>query len=69
MGINCEHRALIRDMAGLNPPNDRSYEGDAVPPSGVLGDTGARPVVYATGDAAGGPDCAGSHPCQLVVIT
>ncbi len=53
MGIECEHRVLIRDIAGLNPPNDRFYEGDvAKPPSGVLGDTGARSVVYATGDAA-----------------
>jgi Ferritin-like domain len=53
MGIECEHRVLIRDIAGANPPNDRFYEGDvAAPPSGVLGDTGARSVVYATGDAA-----------------
>ncbi len=53
MGIECEHRVLIRDIAGLNPPNDRFYEGDvAAPPSGVLGDTGPRSVVYATGDAA-----------------
>jgi hypothetical protein len=53
MGIECEHRVLIRDIAGLNPPNDRFYEGGvAAPPSGVLGDTGVRSVVYATGDAA-----------------
>lgn len=53
MGIECEHRVLIRDIAGLNPPNDRFYEGDvASPPSGTLGDTGARSVVYPTGDAA-----------------
>ncbi len=53
MGIECEHRVLIRDIAALSPPNDRFYEGDvASPPSGVLGDTGARSVVYASGDAA-----------------
>lgn len=53
MGIECEHRVLIRDIAGLNPPNDRFYEGDvATPPNGVLGDTGVRSVVYGTGDAA-----------------
>ncbi len=55
MGIECEHRVLIRDIAGLNPPNDRFYEGDvASPPSGVLGDTGTRSTVYASGDAAVG---------------
>ena len=53
MGIECEHRVLIRDIAGLNPPNDRFYEGDlGSPPTGALGDTGARSTVYATGDAA-----------------
>lgn len=53
MGIECEHRVLIRDIAGINPPNDRFYEGDiGSPPSGALGDTGKRSVVYATGDAA-----------------
>src|SRR6266849_4954658 len=53
MGIECEHRVLIRDIAGLNAPNDRFYEGGvAAPASGVLGDTGARSVVYGTGDAA-----------------
>lgn len=53
MGIECEHRVLIRDIAALNPPNDRFYEGDvAAPPSGALGDAGARSAVYATGDAA-----------------
>jgi hypothetical protein len=53
MGIECEHRVLIRDIAGLNPPNDRFYEGDvAAPPTRALGDTGVRSTVYATGDAA-----------------
>jgi Ferritin-like domain len=53
VGIECEHRVLIRDIAGEDPPNDRFYEGDvASPPSGQLGDTGARSTVYATGDAA-----------------
>jgi Ferritin-like domain len=51
-GIECEHRVLINDIAGIDPPNDRFYEGDAVAPSGAFGDTGARSVVYATaGDA------------------
>jgi ferritin-like protein len=55
VGIECEHRVLIRDIAGLNPPNDRFYEGDVgSPPSGVLGDTGTRSVVYPSGDAAVG---------------
>ena len=46
VGIECEHRVLIRDIAGENPPNDRFYEGDvASPPSGQLGDTGARSTV------------------------
>jgi hypothetical protein len=52
-GIECEHRVLINDIMGISPPNDRFYEGDvAAPPSGALGDTGARSTVYATaGDA------------------
>jgi hypothetical protein len=52
-GIECEHRVLINDIGGIDPPNDRFYEGDVLsPPSGVLGDTGARSVVYVTaGDA------------------
>lgn len=53
LGIECEHRVLIRDIAGEDPPNDRFYEGDvAAPPSGRPGDTGMRSTVYATGDAA-----------------
>jgi hypothetical protein len=53
LGIECEHRVLIRDIAGEDPPNDRFYEGDvSSPPSGALGDGGARSTVYATGDAA-----------------
>jgi hypothetical protein len=53
LGVECEHRVLIRDIAGEDPPNDRFYEGDvAAPPSGRLGDTGVRSTVYATGDAA-----------------
>jgi hypothetical protein len=53
MGVECEHRVLIRDIAGEDPPNNRFYEGDVgSPPSGVLGDTGVRSVVYASaGDA------------------
>jgi ferritin-like protein len=52
-GIECEHRVLINDIAGISPPNDRFYEGDVLaPPSGAVGDTGARSTVYATaGDA------------------
>jgi hypothetical protein len=52
-GIECEHRVLINDIAGIDPPNDRFYEGDVLaPPSGAVGDTGARSAVYATaGDA------------------
>ncbi len=52
MGIQCEHRVLIRDIAGLNPPNDRFYEGSVGSPSNELGNTGTPSVVYATGDAA-----------------
>jgi Ferritin-like domain len=52
-GIECEHRVLINDIAGIDPPNDRFYEGDVLsPPSGALGDTGARSTVYATAGAA-----------------
>ena len=48
-GIECEHRVLINDIMGIDPPNDRFYEGDvAAPPSGALGDTGSRSTVYAT---------------------
>lgn len=52
MGIECEHRVLIRDIAGLNPPNDRFYEGNVGSPSGTLGNTGTPSTVYASGDAA-----------------
>ena len=52
-GIECEHRVLINDIAGIDPPNDRFYEGDVLaPPSGAVGDTGGRSTVYASaGDA------------------
>jgi hypothetical protein len=52
-GIECEHRVLINDIAGVSPPNDRFYEGDVLsPPSGNHGDTGTRSIVYGTaGDA------------------
>ena len=52
-GIECEHRVLINDIAAISPPNDRFYEGDVLaPPSGAVGDTGARSKVYPTaGDA------------------
>src|SRR5215472_14174925 len=52
VGVECEHRVLIRDIAGEDPPNDRSFEGDIGLPSGVLGNTGTRSTVYANaGDA------------------
>jgi Ferritin-like domain len=53
LGVECEHRVLIRDIAGEDPPNDRFYEGEiASPPSGAVGDTGTRSTVYPTaGDA------------------
>lgn len=52
-GIECEHRVLIRDIAGLNPPNDRFFEGNQPPTTtGQLGNTGLRSAVFATGDAA-----------------
>jgi Ferritin-like domain len=52
-GIECEHRVLINDIAGVSPPNDRFYEGNVLsPPSGSFGDTGARSTVYATGGDA-----------------
>jgi len=52
-GIECEHRVLINDIAGVSTPNDRFYEGNVLsPPSGAVGDTGARSTVYATGGDA-----------------
>jgi Ferritin-like domain len=52
-GIECEHRVLINDIAGVSPPNDRFYEGDVLsPPSGAHGDSGARSQVYATAQDA-----------------
>lgn len=54
-GIECEHRVLINDIAGVSPPNDRFYEGDVLsPPSGAFGDTGPRSTVYSTADDAVG---------------
>jgi len=47
-GIECEHRVLINDIAGISPPNDRFYEGDVGSPSNDLGNTGMRSTVYAT---------------------
>ena len=54
LGIECEHRVLIRDIAGQDPPNNRNYEGDLQAPNGVLGNTGTGSTVYASGDAAVG---------------
>jgi len=52
VGIECEHRVLIRDIAGEDPPNDRFFEGDITAPSSTLGNTGTRSTVYATGGDA-----------------
>jgi Ferritin-like domain len=53
MGVECEHRVLIRDIAGEDPPNNRFYEGDVgAPPTQAPGDTGVRSTVYATGGDA-----------------
>src|SRR6266702_2809672 len=43
-GIECEHRVLINDIMGIDPPNDRFYEGDLVAASDAVGDTGNRSV-------------------------
>jgi ferritin-like protein len=52
VGIECEHRVLIRDIAGEDPPNDRFFEGDIGASSSTLGNTGTRSTVYAAaGDA------------------
>ncbi len=53
-GIECEHRVLINDIAGVAPPNDRFYEGDKLTPapSGAMGDTGVRTTVFPTASAA-----------------
>jgi Ferritin-like domain len=52
LGVECEHRVLIRDIAGEDPPNDRFYEGDIGSPSNDLGNTGVRSTVYATASDA-----------------
>jgi hypothetical protein len=52
VGIECEHRVLIRDIAGEDPPNDRWFEGDITSPDGSLGNTGTRSTVYATASDA-----------------
>lgn len=53
VGVECEHRVLIRDIAGLNPPNDRFFEGNQPPGQGTqVGNTGARSTVYDSGGAA-----------------
>ncbi len=52
VGVECEHRVLIRDIAGEDPPNDRFFEGDTGAPSSTLGNTGTRSTVYASGAAA-----------------
>ncbi len=53
LGVECEHRVLIRDIAGLTPPNDRFFEGEQTPgPDTTLGNTGVRSTVYASGGDA-----------------
>jgi len=52
VGVECEHRVLIRDIASEDPPNDRFFEGDIGASSSMLGNTGTRSTVYANaGDA------------------
>jgi hypothetical protein len=52
VGVECEHRVLIRDIASEDPPNDRFFQGDIGAPSSTLGNTGTRSTVYASaGDA------------------
>ena len=52
VGVECEHRVLIRDIASESPPNDRFFEGDIGATSSTLGNTGTRSTVYASaGDA------------------
>lgn len=52
VGVECEHRVLIRDIAAESPPNDRFFQGDIGAPSSTLGNTGTRSTVYASaGDA------------------
>ncbi len=54
-GIECEHRVLIRDIAGLTPPNDRFFEGDqpTTDLQGVsLGNTGSRSIEFTSGGDA-----------------
>jgi hypothetical protein len=43
LGIECEHRVLIRDIAGDDPPNNRVFEGN-------LSSNGS--TVYATANDA-----------------
>jgi hypothetical protein len=52
VGVECEHRVLIRDIASEDPPNDRFFEGDIGAPSSTLGNTGIRSTVYASADDA-----------------
>jgi len=52
VGVECEHRVLIRDIAGEDPPNDRFFEGDIGAQSNTLGNTGARSTVYASAGVA-----------------
>jgi hypothetical protein len=52
VGVECEHRVLIRDIAGEDPPNDRFFEGDIGAPSSMLGNTGTRSTVYAIAEDA-----------------
>jgi hypothetical protein len=49
VGIECEHRVLIRDIAGEDPPNDRWFESDITSPNSTVGSSSTRSTVYATG--------------------
>lgn len=52
VGIECEHRVPMRDIAGEDPPNDRWFEGDITSSDSTLGNTAACFTVYATASDA-----------------
>ncbi len=55
VGVECEHRVLIRDIATLTPPNDRDFEGTTLGADGSGTPTSSNgSTVYGTGDEAVG---------------
>lgn len=53
VGVECEHRVLIRDIAMLTPPNDRNFEGTSLGADGTGTATSSNgSTVYASGDEA-----------------